>query len=308
MVSKSKTQKKATFAPWCPKCAWYKGLHHPQCPRCGFNETTGKIETIEAEKPTPTIPESKKEVVRKSSSLFLILLLVGVGAAYVGYQIMQTTGPSKAVDGQGQITEPTTIPSVKEKTDIEPSEETPTVPSTTVPLVEETPDEDTEDPPETPTVPSTTVPPVEETPNEDTEEPPETPSQTALQLEAVSGSWTIVAGNLSTFPSLHFIGDGEFNADGTYTLNTNPVEFARSEGVIVYTGRYSLEGLEIKGGGKSTIYQGGAVFGRPATDTLTAQMDPFGKKMVGEVESTSSFHDGGGGEGIAIFEFVLERE
>ncbi|RMF89918.1 MAG: hypothetical protein D6733_05200 [Methanobacteriota archaeon] len=123
----------------------------------------------------------------------------------------------------------------------------------------------------------------------------------------VTGSWIIASANLSSFSDLHFIGDAEFNRDGTYTLNTNPREFDRSEGVIVYRGRYAIEGLEIKGGGKSTIYQRGKVFGAPATDTLTARIDPSGRNITGVLESISSSHTGGEA-GRATLDFVLVRQ
>jgi hypothetical protein len=123
---------------------------------------------------------------------------------------------------------------------------------------------------------------------------------------SISGKWRIVEGNLNIFPELNFKGQGDFQEDGKYKITTNPLEFDQSEGEIIYTGRYLLEGSVIQGKGKSTIYQKGAVFGQQASDTLTGNIDSNGKRIVGRINSISGFHEGGG-EGNATFSFTLEK-
>ncbi len=132
-----------------------------------------------------------------------------------------------------------------------------------------------------------------------------TPSPESLR--PVVGKWQIVYGNLSSFPKLHFTGEGDFRSDGSYKITTHPIEFDPDEGVLDYSGKYSLEGSELMGSGKSSIFQEGEVFGATAIDKISAQLDPSTKRLEGVVLSVSSFHDGGGAEN-ATFEFVLERE
>jgi hypothetical protein len=132
-------------------------------------------------------------------------------------------------------------------------------------------------------------------------------SSSPESLRPVVGKWHIVYGNLSSFPTLHFTGEGDFRSDGSYKITTHPIEFDPKEGLIDYSGRYSLEGSELVGSGKSSIFQEGQVFGATAIDKISAQLDPSAKRLEGVVLSISSFHEGGGAEN-ATFEFILERE
>jgi hypothetical protein len=138
----------------------------------------------------------------------------------------------------------------------------------------------------------------------------ETPEELAepekVQVEeGISGKWIVSYGNLSTFPDLQFVGEAEFTEAGTYRIETHPREFEVSEGEIVFNGVFRLDGLELKGSGRSTIYQRGGVFGSQASDDITGLLDPQGSLITGKIVSTSSFHSGTGEE--AIFEFELER-
>lgn len=124
---------------------------------------------------------------------------------------------------------------------------------------------------------------------------------------SISGKWRIVDANLNIFPELKFKGQGDFQSDGNYKITTNPLDFDPSEGEIVYSGRYIVEESVIRGQGKSTIYQNGAVFGQQASDTLTGNIDSAGRRIEGIIDSISGFHEGGG-QGNATFSFILEKE
>ncbi len=258
MANKSRKVKKNP-SPWCPKCDWYKG-RTPQCPRCSFNEETGKIEVIKKE----IVKEDKRVSItgiKRSQLPFLTaiscLVIVGLGAALLGYQASQPAETTTTIERE------------------------PTEPLSRIPAV----DED-----------------VVET---EAEKEPQDISFN-ISTEMIYGNWRISAGNLSLFPGLHFMGDGEFGSDGAYEITTHPEEFVESEGIIVFEGRFIMTGDLITGEGRSTIYQRGRVFGRPASDTLNARIDTDGMTIVGIIESVSSFHSGGGEN--ATFEFVLEKE
>ncbi len=62
--SKSKDRRKGLFSPWCPECNKYKG-RYPQCPHCGFNENTGKIEPLKPVE-TPVMPPAVEEKEEKA--------------------------------------------------------------------------------------------------------------------------------------------------------------------------------------------------------------------------------------------------
>ncbi len=258
MTNKSRKVKKKP-SPWCPECDWYKG-RTPRCPRCGFNEETGEIEVIKKE-----IVEEEKKVsvvrIKRPQLPFLtvisFLVIIGLGAAFLGYQASQPTETPTAIERE--TTEPLTqIPVVDEES------------------VETGAERQTQD------------------------------ISSNISTEMIYGNWTIRTGNLSLFPGLHFIGDGEFGSDGAYEITTHPEEFVESEGIIVFEGRFTTMGDLITGEGRSTIYQKGRVFGRPASDTLNARIDTNGMTIEGTIQSVSSFHSGGGEN--ATFDFVLEKE
>jgi hypothetical protein len=79
-----------------------------------------------------------------------------------------------------------------------------------------------------------------------------------------------------------------------------------SEGEIVYSGTYTVDGLDLSGRGKSTIYQGESVYGSEANDVVAGLMDPSNNRVEGEIISTSSSH--ASALNGATFEFELESE
>lgn len=265
---------------WCPKCDWYKGKQL-QCPRCGYNEKTKLFEKLpEPKKETKKAPVKKKRkpVVKASKKVhishsFVVLLLITGG-------ILVYTGMGMNQKSEENIETLQTLPPIEDKPLDTPID---------------TPEEslETEVNPELPDAPNETSSPHELIQDDVTEQ--------------VSSGWTISSGTLSPVPTLHFIGLADFNEDGTYKIKTHPQEFDPIEGRVEYTGTYTITGSEVTGRGTSTIYQRGAVFGSPAVDTLTAEVSESGDVMEGQIISLSSLHSGGG-DGNAIFTFVLEKD
>jgi hypothetical protein len=286
------SSKRKDPSTWCPKCAWYKGLYQPLCTHCGFNEEIGGVEAIKKEKPISERGASKREGL-KISPILIVIILIGFGVAYAGLQVVQradTGGMVSANDFQDQTRLVTPAPALEDipnepVSTAKPKDMTPPIEN---PLADNNPREavsPTEEPEET-------IKPTSEIPSTD---PPD-----------LTGKWVISYGNLSTFSNLLFIGDGEFKTDGTYKITSHPREFDPSEGIIEFTGRYTVEGMELTGAGKSAITQEGRPFGAIATDRISGKVEPSKDRIEGVIESVSSFHEGGGEE-TAVFEFILER-
>jgi hypothetical protein len=295
MNPKSSSKRKDP-STWCPKCAWYKGLNQPLCPHCGFNEETGGVEAIREEKQVSKREAATRAGLKISPSLIVIILVLGLGAAYAVLQIVQEpdAGPSVLTnDFQDKAPLVSSTPELQDRLD-KPILTTTQPTDTSTPIINDPAVEDK---------PIETLPPIEE-PDETTEPPSETLS---IDFEKLIGKWTISYGNLSTFSKLHFIGDGEFKADGTYKITSHPKEFKPNEGIIEFTGRYSLDGTELVGTGRSSITQNGQPFGVTATDKISGELDLSMNRLEGVIESVSSFH-AGGSEETAVFEFILERE
>jgi hypothetical protein len=243
----------------------------------------------------------------------MLIAALAVGGILVGFDRLQSGDDIGSVGGEfkGEINETNQkeIPEATEVPDVDVIAE----PAQDLQTPEESVAEETETPvfqeplPTLPPTLSPTNPPQPELPIEDvaTEDEPVVSgggSTSGGGDDDVPGDWKLTEGVVSEFGTQAFTGGGDFD-DGQYSIRIHMTEHDSYTGEIVYTGQYSLNGLDVTGTGEARIYVRGEQLGQTTSDIISGKMDPDSKKIEGTITSDRGFHSGG--EGMT-FEFTLE--